>query len=105
MSIATSLDAGRSVVSYQYFDGLGRPDRSFLYEGGSSAQFLTSDTQYDALGRVWKVSDPHRTTGSDQPVDQQQAWTTTEYDALGRVRCVTTPDGAKVYTLYGGARP
>jgi RHS repeat-associated protein len=102
VSTATSLDAGRSVISYQYFDGLGRSTRSFLYEGGSPAQYLTSDTQYDAMGRVWRVSNPHRTTGSDQPVDQQQPWTTTEYDVLGRVKKVTTPDGAAVTSAYNG---
>ncbi|HEX8189454.1 MAG TPA: RHS repeat domain-containing protein, partial [Pyrinomonadaceae bacterium] len=45
---ATSLDPARSVVSYQFFDGLGRPDRSFLSEGGSPEIWLTSDTRYDA---------------------------------------------------------
>jgi RHS repeat-associated protein len=104
VATTTSLDAGRSVISFQYFDGLGRPDRSFLYEGGSPALYLTSDTQYDNLGRVWRVSNPHRTTGSDQPVNPPGLWTTTEYDALGRVRKVTTPDGARAQTEYDGLR-
>ncbi len=99
---ATLLDTGRSVTSYQYFDGLGRPDRSFLYEGGSPAQFLTTDTQYDASGRVWRVSNPYRSTGSDEQIPQPGVWTTTGYDALGRATKVTTPDGAQVTTVYDG---
>lgn len=100
----SSLDSTRSIISYQYFDGLGRPNRSFLYEGGSPGLFLTSDTQYDSSGRVWRVSNPYRTTGSDQPVNPSGLWTTNAYDDLGRVKSVTTPDGATVYRLYDGTR-
>jgi YD repeat-containing protein len=49
----TSLDSSRSIDSYQFFDGLGRPARSFVNEGGSPAIFLTKDIQYDALSRVY----------------------------------------------------
>jgi YD repeat-containing protein len=38
------------------FDGLGRKTASILYNGGTVAS--RTDTQYDALGRVWKVSNP-----------------------------------------------
>lgn len=100
----TSLDSARSATAYQYYDGLGRPSRTFLYEGGAPELYLTTDTQYDPLGRVKLVSNPHRTTGSDQPINPPGLWTTTEYDTFGRVRKTTTPDGASVYTLYDGAR-
>lgn len=104
VSTATALDTGRAVTSYQYFDGLGRPSRSFLSEGGSPAQFITIETMYDNRGRVWKVSNPHRTAGSDESMNQQQPWTTTDYDDLGRVKKVTTPDGAEVTTAYTGTQ-
>lgn len=102
MRTLSSLDATRSIEAYQFFDKLGRPTRSFLNEGGSPAVFITSDTQYDSLGRVWKVSNPYRTNGSTDPVNPSGNWTTTAYDALGRVKTVTTPDGAQVVTTYTG---
>lgn len=98
----TSLDATRSIEAYQFFDNIGRPTRSFRNEGGSPVVFITADTQYDSLGRVWKVSNPYRTNGSNDPVNPSGNWTTTMYDALGRVKSVTTPDGAQVVTTYSG---
>jgi RHS repeat-associated protein len=98
----TSLDATRSIEAYQFFDKLGRPVRSLLNEGGSPVVFITSDKQYDSLGRVWKVSNPYRTNGSNDPVNPSGNWTTTAYDALGRVKTVTSPDGAVVTTTYSG---
>jgi RHS repeat-associated protein len=99
----TDLDATRRVESYQFFDGMGRPVRSFLNEGGSPAVFITSDTEYDALGRAWRVSNPYRTSGSNDAVNPSGRWTETTCDALGRVAQVkTTADGAKVTTSYVG---
>lgn len=98
----TSIDATRSTESYQFFDGLGRPARSFpIYEPGRGWQ--TTDTQYDALGRVWRVSNPYYTpNGAPDPVNPTGLWTTTGYDALGRVATVQTPDNAVVNTTYSG---
>jgi YD repeat-containing protein len=98
----TAMNATQSVESYQFFDGLGRGVRSFTNEGGSPVSFITSDTQYDALGRVWRVSNPYRTNGSNDAVNPSGFWTTTAYDALGRVSTVTTPDNAVVSTSYTG---
>jgi RHS repeat-associated protein len=98
----TSLDNTRSIEAYQFYDNMGRPTRSFLNEGGSPVVYITSDTQYDSLGRVWKVSNPYRTDGSNDPVNPSGNWTTTTYDALSRVKTVTSPDGAQVVTTYSG---
>ncbi len=98
----TSLDATRSIDAYQFFDKLGRPSRSFLHEGGSPAIFITSDTQYDSLGRVWKTSNPYRTNGSNDAVNPSGNWTTNTYDVLGRVKTITSPDGAQIMTTYSG---
>src|SRR5205085_6565789 len=57
----TDEDASRSIEAYQFYDGLGRGVRSFLNVGGSPVQFTTADTQYDALGRVQRVSNPYLT--------------------------------------------
>ncbi len=96
--------AGALTDAYEYFDGLGRPCRSFSYDPQDALKpWLTSDTAYDALGRAWKASDTYRSTGNGTPAFSSGVWTETEYDALGRVRVVTTmPDGAVVTTTYSG---
>ncbi len=91
----TDLDPSRRVESYQFFDGLGRQSRSATSEGGS---FIASVTQYDEMLRVWRVSNPFRSTApaAGSPTES----TTSQYDALGRVVSITTPDGAVVFTSY-----
>lgn len=96
----TALDASRSTISYQFYDGLGRPNRTFVYVGPNS--FDTADTQYDVMGRVLRASQHYRTTGSPVAIPADAKWTTTAYDAIGRVRTVTTPDGAVIETTYSG---
>ncbi|MBC8030040.1 MAG: DUF4214 domain-containing protein [Pyrinomonadaceae bacterium] len=87
----------KTLDSYQFFDKAGRGVRSFAKEG---ATYLTSDTQYDNLGRVSRVSNPYRTTALTDPVNPSNTWTTNAYDSLSRVKTVTMPDGAQVITDY-----
>ncbi len=110
VQMLTLLEGTRKVESKQYFDGLGRPYRTATYENSSaSAPWLNADTEYDALGRAWRVSTPYRSAGGGVPLTSE-AWsnankTETAYDALGRVRTVTTrPDNAVVSTDYSGDR-
>jgi RHS repeat-associated protein len=99
----TALDQSRQVESYQFFDGLGRPNRTLLNEGGAPAVFLITDTQYNALGKVFRTSNPYRATGgSGASINPSGLWTTILYDGLGRTRTVTTPDGATSTTAYAG---
>ena len=86
--------------SYQYFDRLGRSVRSFVNEGST---YLTSDRQYDLLGREWRVSSPYRTTtpSLNSGINPSNQWTTNTYDAQSRVTVVTTTDGAHVNSSYG----
>src|ERR1051325_3979755 len=88
------------IESYHYFDKLGRGVRSFANEGTT---FLTTDTQYDLLGRVWRASNPYRTTAPslNTGVNPSNQWTTNIYDSLNRVTAVTTADGAHVNSSYG----
>jgi RHS repeat-associated protein len=95
-----SIDSTRVVEAYQYFDGLGRASRSFLNEGST---YSTTDTQYDSMGRVLRVSNPYRTTSLTDSVNPSGNWTTTAYDALSRVTSVTTPDSAVVTSAYSGS--
>lgn len=100
----TAINASQSMATYQFFDGLGRPVRSFVDEGGNPWTYMTTDTQYDAMGRVWRVSNPYHTGGSGDAINPSGVWTTTDFDALGRVRTITTPDAAQVKREYDGAR-
>lgn len=74
------------------YDGLGRTIESRTYENG--AVVLVS-MQYNALGKVWKVTNPYRSGDA-------AAWTTTFFDSLGRVTRVKTSDYAEVLTSYSG---
>ncbi|MFL6285759.1 MAG: hypothetical protein ACJ74Q_21685, partial [Pyrinomonadaceae bacterium] len=79
------------------YDGLGRTTESRRYE--TPAQYISTLTRYDALGRASEVSNPFRPGPQVEPV-----WTKTSYDALGRAWMVTTPDGAKGITHFDGVR-
>ncbi|MFL6286024.1 MAG: RHS repeat domain-containing protein [Pyrinomonadaceae bacterium] len=79
------------------YDGLGRTTESRRYE--TPAQYISTLTKYDALGRASEVSNPFRPGPQVEPV-----WTKTSYDALGRAWMVTTPDGAKGITHFDGVR-
>ena len=98
----TRHDATRSVKAYQYFDPMGRPTRDFSGEDGSN--YIAVDTIYDQLGRVWKTSNPYRTTTLDGIPDLAHTpnWTTTQYDPLNRVVLVTMADGSTLQSSYQG---
>jgi RHS repeat-associated protein len=55
---------------------------------GFDGTLLHTDTEYDALGRTLRTSEPHY-TGEDP------GWTTPEYDLLDRVTAVETADPAQ----------
>lgn len=76
-------------------DGLGRTIEMRTYESGSN--YISVQTQYDGMGRAFKVSKPFRPWKGETAI-----WTTTEFDALGRTKSVTTPDGAVATTTYSG---
>jgi YD repeat-containing protein len=106
--VLTDLDAGRRTEAKQFFDGLGRTYRSLTYENQvPGSPWVTTDAQYDALGRAVKASLPYRSAGGPTPLTEGQ-WsnakrTETEYDALGRVLSVRTmPDTATVRAAHRG---
>ncbi len=98
-TITTSSDLNTNfdgaLVSKVIYDGLGRTVEGRQYEGGTN--YIAVQTQYDALGRAFKVSNPFRPWQSESAI-----WTTTAFDALGRVLTVTTPDSAVVASSYSG---
>ncbi|HEX3156032.1 MAG TPA: hypothetical protein VHV32_15495, partial [Candidatus Angelobacter sp.] len=77
---------------YSYFDGLLRPAQTRLVDPEGD---VYAETTYDELGRVFKVTNPHRSTAA--PTD---GTTTTQYDALGRVKNVILPDTNVMQTTY-----
>jgi RHS repeat-associated protein len=95
----TAINATQNTESYQFFDGLGRGVRSFGLDGN---QWVTTDTEYDTMGRVRRISNPYLSAGSGTAINPSGNWTTNAYDALGRVLTVTTPDNAAVTTSYSG---
>jgi RHS repeat-associated protein len=96
----SALDGSRYTESFQRFNGRGWPVRSQLREGTT---WIVKDTQYDVMGRVWRVSNPFRSTDANGgPVNPSNLWTTRLYDELGRTTSVTTPDNAQILTEYEG---
>ena len=79
--------------SESYYDGLGRTTETRSYE--DATVYRAVQTQYDALGRAHKTSNPFRSGDT-------LLWTQTYFDALGRVTKVKTPDNAEALTSYSG---
>ena len=82
-----------NVVDNVVLDGLARPSRSQLSSDPAGAD--TTDTKYDALGRLESVSNPYRS--GDTVVATQYG-----YDALGRKTIQTQPDGNTLHWCYNG---
>jgi len=101
----TLLDSTeREIDSFQFFDGLGRSNRSFTLDNQDpSNPWLTLDTQYDAMGRRWRVSNPYRSNGCTTTVNPSNRWTETTFDTLGRATQVrSTSDNSIVTNSYVG---
>ena len=97
--VQSSLDSTRVIDKYQFFDGAGRPVRSFLNEGST---YIVSDIQYDTMGRTLRTSNPYRVNSLTDSINPSGLWTTSGYDDLGRVIAVTATDGSQVHTVYSG---
>ncbi|MGH9554494.1 MAG: RHS repeat domain-containing protein [Terriglobales bacterium] len=67
-----------------YFDGLGQAFKQQVKDAGATS-YSISESQFDPLGRAYKVGTPHNSTA--------QYWTETRFDALGRPTVVIPPDG------------
>ena len=84
-----------ALKTLSFYDGFGRTTEARQYEGGTN--YIAGQTQYDALGRAYKISNPFRPWQSESAI-----WTTTAFDALSRGTSITTPDSAVVTTSYSG---
>ncbi len=64
------------IKSEAFYDGLGRTFETREYE--TAINYVAGLTEYDALGRAYKSSNPYRPYLNEQP-----DWTTTSFDDLG----------------------
>jgi RHS repeat-associated protein len=105
-------DAGLSVVQTTHtaagdiamqmvtrFNGVGLVKRTEILTGGGASNAVS--TQYDALGRQWKRSQPYRINEGVVPPLQ---WTEYTRDALGRVISVRRPDGSETIWYHDEQR-
>jgi YD repeat-containing protein len=84
--------AGNLGTVIAHYDGLYRETQKETYDPEGT---IYVDTQYDAKGRKWKVSNPRRAA-------EAQVWTQFAYDALDRPTVTTAPDNSTVQNSYNG---
>jgi RHS repeat-associated protein len=84
------------MVKTVVMDGLGHSIQTQLNSDPAGADY--TEMAYDGLGRIWKTSNPHRSTPSSS-----DGITTNTYDALGRATSVSYPDGNVASMAYSGS--
>ncbi len=93
-TINKTKENGSSFIDkYNYKDGLGRDIQKLTF--GESGKIITTQTEYDEMGRVAITRGPFFTTGVNcctQPASAYP-WTQTAYDYRGRPVTVTSPHG------------
>lgn len=94
VKVESTLDASRNLTSISKFDGFLRTIEQRRTDPDGE---VVSTTEYDAGGRVEKVTNPFR-EGQSLTTD---GYTTTTYDALDRVKTVNTfaQDGTSTGTV------
>jgi RHS repeat-associated protein len=95
VTVTSKITASMNIVSEGEVDGLGRVKQTRLLSDPQGTVF--TDTYYDGNGRVWKVTNPYRSTQ-----DPTYGVTETQYDALGRVTAVVSQSGGFVTSTYDG---
>ena len=96
--VTTPLDGNGVVngaVSKSYFDALNREIRSET-QGFAASTLVYKDTQYDANGRVSRVSRPYYS-------NETPLWTTRTYDAISRVLTETVAGVATTHSYAARA--
>lgn len=85
------IETDKWVESITRYDGLGR---AYLTEQTDSQGNIFVEKEFDAQGRVWRISNPYRN-------GEMKKWTTNVYDEVSRVKQITLQDGATIKTDYG----
>jgi RHS repeat-associated protein len=94
LSISCTGSAGDCRHDQTLLDGLGRLSSKILVSDPDNQS--TVGATYDLNGRVYTVSNPHRS--SSFPTDGTESYF---YDGLDRKKQVTRADGSIAYTSYG----
>lgn len=98
----SSLDASRTVRSWEFSDGGGSVARTFG-ENAGQGHIGASYVEYDVMGRLFRESNPYYAVyGSGTDVNPTGLWTTYVYDYLGRPATVTLQDNNTVQNSYAG---
>jgi len=98
LTTLTSAGTQSGARSKVYYDSLGREIRGETqgYDGSGSATSIYKDTQYDSLGRVYRVSRPYYAGGAVY-------WASTaSYDAVGRILSQVDAAGVTTNFTYNG---
>ena len=85
------------------FDALARETRTA--SRGFDGAWVHTDTEYDSLGRVRRVSEPYydeEDASCGTMAGQTKCWTTTGHDILGRITSSTGPDGSVTRLGHAG---
>lgn len=91
VTVAAPIDGSRVVQQITAFDGLGR-SLTTTVEDGSNTVYSVVQTNYDAMGRSYRTSNPY--TGSPS------YWATTTFDALSRPTQIQLPDTSSTTFSY-----
>ena len=91
VKVKTQIDETRWKEGYSWFDGLGRVIKTQSVDSNGD---VFTETEYDLMGRVKKVSNPYRN-------GETVYWTENTFDDLSRViKVKTLGDNAEVNTAY-----
>jgi RHS repeat-associated protein len=93
-----AINSGVTFSKVGKLDGLGRTIQTQLTSDPQGVVY--TDTTYDAVGRVYTVSNPYR-TGTDPTTSA--GTTTYAYEAIGRKIKETYPDNSVLQTAYCGS--
>jgi RHS repeat-associated protein len=93
VSTTTAINSSSELAQTAVYDGLSRVTQTQATSDTMGPDYV--DKSYDLLGRVYTVSNPHR-SGSN-PTD---GTTTYSYDALNRPTLVTKPGNAQTTISY-----
>lgn len=83
VQVCSPVQGSNTACQKTILDNLGRPVTTQLRDG-SGTLYSARDTQYDALGRAYKASNPYTTAPS--------YWTQVGFDVLGRTTSTMLPD-------------
>ena len=91
-----------SFTTYQFYNGIGQPTRTFGHSNTANTTRSISDVEYDPFGRPNRRNSPYYGVNRATPIGGSWAYST--YDDLNRVTAATAPDGSTTVQMnYDGS--